>query len=209
VLKYPSQAKGRVFCGRACSAVAQKLAAAERRDELRAQTVKTCFKCGKTLDVCQFAKNRAHADGLAGYCKVCDTARQRARDIRLRTAHIDKFLRALHRMSARRARLRGLSFSITVDDLLDLWHNQAGVCAISGMLMTHIRGKGRIASNVSIDRVNSSFGYTRENIQLVCLVVNFMKNKFSLSELKFWADAILRHQSKTSGGLNENPSMAA
>ncbi|MEE0616836.1 MAG: hypothetical protein UCP83_06055 [Intestinibacter bartlettii] len=43
---------------------------------------------------------------------------------------------------------------------------------------------GRTNTNVSIDRIDSSKGYTKNNIWLICSAVNFMKSNLNLEEFK-------------------------
>jgi len=50
--------------------------------------------------------------------------------------------------------------------------------------MTHIKGKGRVHENVSVDRIDSSIHYKRENLQLVCFIFNMWKGTLSNEEFK-------------------------
>jgi hypothetical protein len=68
---------------------------------------------------------------------------------------------------------RVVEFGITKDDLLDLWKRQDGKCAITGLEMKH---QWNSLYSISVDRIDSSRGYTRDNIQLVCKGVNLLKN---------------------------------
>ena len=43
-----------------------------KRKVIEPLTHKTCPKCGKTLPVDRFAKNKAALDGLQHYCKECN-----------------------------------------------------------------------------------------------------------------------------------------
>jgi hypothetical protein len=45
-------------------------------------------------------------------------------------------------------------------------------------------------TNISIDSIFSDIGYEEGNVQLVCYVVNLMKNKMTVEELKFFCKAI-------------------
>lgn len=42
--------------------------------------------------------------------------------------------------------------------------------------MTFYLDNGRTFTNISIDRITPNLGYTKENIQLVCMAVNQMKS---------------------------------
>jgi hypothetical protein len=58
--------------------------------------------------------------------------------------------------------------------------------------MTYLAGSGRINTNISIDRIDSSKGYLRDNVQFVCDVVNRMKQDMSQGDLENWCSLILR-----------------
>lgn len=79
------------------------------------------------------------------------------------------------------AKARGLLVGIDKDDILGLYLEQNGYCAITGLLMDW-RTKGRIGRNgknykaPSVDRINSEGNYVLGNIQIVMFAVNIMKN---------------------------------
>lgn len=80
---------------------------------------------------------------------------------------------------------------LDIEFLLYLYSKQKGLCAISGVEMTHLTGAGRVPTNISIDRIDSNKGYTQDNVQLVCRQVNIMKAELSLEDLKRWCSNIL------------------
>jgi hypothetical protein len=43
----------------------------------------------------------------------------------------------------------------------------------------------------SLDRIDSTKGYSKDNIQIVCAQVNLMKHELTINELKFWCEKIL------------------
>lgn len=57
--------------------------------------------------------------------------------------------------------------------------------------MTYVAGSGRVNTNISIDRIDSSAGYVRGNVQFVCDVVNRMKQDLRQKELLLWCNRIL------------------
>jgi hypothetical protein len=66
----------------------------------------------------------------------------------------------------------------------NLWDQQKGLCAVSGMQMTTTVGarNNRKNSNaVSIDRINSDLPYQLGNVQLVCWWVNHWKSDMSMT----------------------------
>lgn len=88
-----------------------------------------------------------------------------------------------------------LDSDLTKDDLVNLFKKQEGNCAISGIKMTYVTGKrtGMIPDNISVDRIDSSKGYTRDNIQLVCSIVNIMKSNLPLNKLVYYCKQIIQN----------------
>lgn len=83
------------------------------------------------------------------------------------------------------------------DYLKSLWDKQQGLCALSGIPMTFIMFEGRIPTNVSVDRIDSSKDYTKDNIQLVCMAANQMKSDLKLDQLLYFCTKIIKkHENK-------------
>lgn len=76
----------------------------------------------------------------------------------------------------RKTKYRNKELEISIADLLALWEKQQGLCAYTNAPMT-------ISSNslftVSLDRRDSTIGYVRDNVQLVCASINTMKHNYS------------------------------
>lgn len=75
-----------------------------------------------------------------------------------------------------RARNKKLSFEIDLDFLLKKFETKEGRCELSGIEFD-LKGK-RNPFGLSIDRIDSGKGYTKDNVRLVCLMVNLSLNKF-------------------------------
>ncbi|UVY48073.1 MAG: hypothetical protein [Bacteriophage sp.] len=52
--------------------------------------------------------------------------------------------------------------------------------------MTYYFDSGRVPTNLSVDRIDSSLGYIKGNIQLVCMAVNQMKSVLTVEQLKYF-----------------------
>lgn len=89
-----------------------------------------------------------------------------------------------------------IPFTITKEDLLTVWKAQNGKCAISGLDMTYELGEGRIYTNVSIDQIMPSKGYTIDNIQLVCMAVNQLKSDLDMDTILILCSAIVDNAAK-------------
>lgn len=90
-----------------------------------------------------------------------------------------------HRMyyaAKRRAKDSGRDFNIEVSDIVC-----PDVCPILGIPL--IRGKGRqTANSPSLDRIDTTKGYVKGNIQVVSLLANQMKGPATPEQLLRFAD---------------------
>jgi hypothetical protein len=76
---------------------------------------------------------------------------------------------------------------LTRDELLEIWEDQEGLCAITGVPMTHTLVKGQVFyTNASADRIEVGGPYSKDNIRLVCSIVNKMRHTLSDEELLWW-----------------------
>jgi hypothetical protein len=60
------------------------------------------------------------------------------------------------------------------EDIKDIWFSQNGVCPATSMLLDPTANNPLLLP--SIDRKDSTLGYTRENVQIVVRAYNYMKN---------------------------------
>ena len=77
--------------------------------------------------------------------------------------------------------------------LKETWENQKGLCAISKIEMTFIMNNGRVPTNVSVDKTDSTKKYSKNNIQLVCMAVNQMKSDLKIKELIYFCQKIIKN----------------
>jgi hypothetical protein len=91
----------------------------------------------------------------------------------------------------RRAKHRKRLHTLLPDWAIEQFKQQRGLCFYTNIPMTFIQGKGRVWSNVSIDRVDSGDNYTSSNCVLCCLGFNLMKTNLSLAAMKTLAKAFV------------------
>lgn len=158
---------------------------------------KYCSRCKKEYLLTEefFHRSEFLVDGFNSHCKSC-----RSKSYHLSRKPVEDLRKLLNqriidlktRTKRKRVKYR-TDLDFNIDYLLFLWDTQKGKCAISGIEMSYILYNGHIHNNVSIDRVDSSKGYTKDNIQLVCSIVNKMKLDMTIEELSFYCKKIIQH----------------
>ena len=102
---------------------------------------------------------------------------------------LDQFLRtvrgrmsSLHSSAVLRSKRKKLLYELSLNWLCELYEKQNGKCALTGIdfiLERNPEGqRGALPYSPSLDRINASLGYTKDNVRLVCAVVNLALNKF-------------------------------
>jgi hypothetical protein len=93
------------------------------------------------------------------------------------------------------AKKKGNSFEIQPKDIWELFEKQNRKCALSGIDLSFVNQKSyRNASyTVSIDRIDSNKGYTKDNTQLVHKDINIMKNAFNQNYFVQMCKLITQH----------------
>lgn len=79
------------------------------------------------------------------------------------------------------AKKRGIPFDLTIVDLEDI--SIPLRCPINGLPLAFNRGKA-LDNSVSYDRIDSSKGYTRDNIIVISWKANRLKNNATANELQ-------------------------
>jgi len=101
----------------------------------------------------------------------------------------------------RNAKKRLKFFDITLEDLQEVWNNQKGVCPYSKISLQLNNHSHRIKDRrytASLDRIDSSKGYTKDNIQFVSLCINYMKAELSNEEVHDFLKEIVNNLSTVS-----------
>jgi hypothetical protein len=95
-----------------------------------------------------------------------------------------------------RASKSGWEHWVDVEFLAGLFERQLGKCALSGIQMEIVgkRGSDEYWKSISIDRIDSSKGYTEDNVQLVCTGVNYMKKDMSDEMFIHFCKTVMENQ---------------
>ena len=90
-----------------------------------------------------------------------------------------------------KAAARNIEVEICIEDAWNLFQEQGGRCALSGLeIKLGVLSKDRTAS---LDRKDCSKPYTRDNVQWVHKQVNIMKNTLSDEEFIYFCKEIARN----------------
>ena len=173
---------------------------------------KVCSKCKKELPLDNFT-GTTHM-----YCKNCSAlwARERKASPKRNWKHEQElafkrkgkdyksYLTTNLPAIRSRAKKKEIPFDITCQDLIELAENQNFLCALTEEPMTFTVGIGTVQTNCSVDRIVPSLGYIKENIQLVTLRANTIKNTATLNELYTVCKNILKVAEKKSTKTSQN-----
>lgn len=93
------------------------------------------------------------------------------------------------------ARRRKIPFEVTIEEIYDLFQRQGGRCALTGLEIgfCNFSRVTKKRSTASLDRIDSDLGYTKDNIQWVHVVVNYMKQKLSNQKFVDWCRVVVFH----------------
>lgn len=162
-------------------------------DDIIAEGLKTCSICKKEQSVSEY-RFRSDQNAYRKDCKTCCAKRNKnyysghSEIIKERSKQqrIENQEQALLNSAKASARNKGLEFNLELTDIIIPSH-----CKYLGILLTNIQGEGVSWSNASIDRIDSSLGYIKGNIQIISRKANTMKQDATEEELKSFARAIL------------------
>ena len=164
-------------------------------------TQKCTGKCEKVLSISEFHGDKGSGSGLRSECKECYKVTQKISQSSL-TGFIMKILKDAKNNAKKKSNdKRTITFNITKEDIAELYESQGGLCALTNTPMTYSVMKERSEedshilnpTNISIDRINPSKGYEKDNIQLVCAIVNRMKYDLTVSELLDWCKKVIKN----------------
>lgn len=170
-----------------------------------------CKSCQKILPIEQRSiKERAPKLKYRNICKPCFNTRQKERynkyktrtpikDGIIKTANTNKWIKnkyptanawqiSKYHSLKRSAAKRKILFNLSPEDLPN---TPNGICKYLNIPLTF--------KNFSVDRIDNSKGYTKDNIQFISMKANSMKNSASNAQLIEFAKNILKYHTEPSG----------
>jgi hypothetical protein len=143
----------------------------------------TCWDCGETKNRRLFPYRKQYKDNKEKRCKKCvyQNGVKRRKGCTL-SQYIHKLVKSSETRSIyniKRGRV-GCVINITDQDVIDCLERQKYKCNYTGKQLVH---NGNMYDNMSIDRIDSSKGYTKDNIQMITFWAN--RAKTDLEETRF------------------------
>lgn len=111
------------------------------------------------------------------------------------TGNVNWHVREMLSGAGHRSKRKRMAMSLSEDDIIDLLLLQECRCAISRLRfdLRRPRHGGRRAFAPSIDRVDSTGPYIRENVMLTCTIVNVGRGDWPLQDFKRMCMAVAEH----------------
>lgn len=96
------------------------------------------------------------------------------------------YISRIFKAARRRSMANGTPYTLTSEQERDLYLESNGCCAVTGIRFRMGKNEGgyRAPFAPSIDRIDSRFGYTKDNVRVVCIAVNW-----ALSD---WGEGVFR-----------------
>jgi hypothetical protein len=140
--------------------------------------MKICSSCKNEFELNNFFKHSQTSDGHHSWCKGCCTIGNNKSRAKVNSTIEGKakiFLQNARKASIKRSN----EFQLEISDVVDMWDKQLKICPYSGIEMVLESGK---FNTVSIERIDSKVGYTKNNTILVCNAINRMKSDFEFND---------------------------
>ncbi len=139
-----------------------------------------CLQCGKEFDKENrlIKQSEVHRNGK----HFCSISCSSTHDKELR---FGKDCKSNHmvRTAKKRATSKNMNFDLTTDFILEMFLKQDSKCHITGIkIFLPLRDEEKSLLQASIDRIDNSKGYTEDNVQLVSLGFNYMRNSLPLED---------------------------
>ena len=156
---------------------------------------KDCIDCGRELPSKMF-RIRTHSKNKQRrpFCFDCESDKRKNNYqenkpkilVKAQTYYENNYLKKRMYQLAATAKRKNLEFNLDEEDLV-----VPEFCPYLGVRLTQVVGNGVVWDNLSVDRIDSSKGYIKGNIQIISRKANSMKNMATEKELISFAKNVL------------------
>lgn len=160
-----------------CGKEAEKPTSELVRNEKLSRPSFCCRHCASSYNIRHHRPKTLSPKQIAQLKNMCEKAKQQKRDEY-----------SCFRYTFRSIIRRCQQINITLDDLKEQWDLQKGICPYTNLQLT-LPEENNLKTisfwrRASLDRIDSSLGYVKGNIQWIALPINLMKLTFSNLETK-------------------------
>lgn len=171
------------------------------------------FRCACTGGSESLFEGRA-CNVISGNTKSCGCIRRASledRKVMAPDRFTAQFWRAIEENCRRRSKNgRIIAFTLTRGEAQALYHQQKGLCALSGLpIVFASHYTRRSEGTASLDRIDSKLGYERGNVQWVHKTINSMKMDALDAEFIEWCRKVVAHADRQQSPLTEEYRIAA
>ena len=155
-----------------------------------------CYNCGINFEKPDSEAKRNIEKGRRNFCSRSCVGKTMIANINgenkskfIPTRTKDKY--SGFREFIRRVKNRNHNYDINLDYLIEIWKKQEGKCIYTGIQMNLPDGvKKGTPLTASLDRIDSSLGYLKGNVQFTILCINYMKNNLTHTQMLQLIDLI-------------------
>lgn len=164
-----------------------------------------CDNCGIDFEKPQSEINRNLNLGRKNFCTRTCVGKHNVKNFGIRKDNYNISKHSTNRKDGytkyryhfRNISSRNKELDITVEDLKEVWENQKGVCPYLGIEL-HLNSYGKIKkdpiTSASLDRIDSSKGYVKGNLQWISRAMNYLKNDMSEQQVFEIMDLIYKQK---------------
>ncbi len=157
------------------------------------QVMKKCEVCGKEILYKKSRLNKIvhHTCSFECRCKLFKTIfKSRNHHRFLNLGFLGRFFWDKCSNYKHRAKIKNLDFDLDYQFLIEIYNQQKGCCYYTGIEMKLI---GEMDfDTLSLDRINSDKGYTKDNVVFCLLCVNFLKSNYEISKINMVLNSLIK-----------------
>jgi len=172
--------------------IACNIGVTKRNINKKGSTERTCTCCNKTFPKTKefFTSFTARRDGLVFQtkCKSCEKIY-----VEKRNSTPEKSFKLILNKIKNSPKRINKGFDIDLEYLMSVYNEQDGKCKITGLDLTCEKGKGFVPTSITVDRIDSSKGYVKGNIQILSYWANMSKGAMSLEEFKYFIETAYKN----------------
>ena len=165
----------------------------------------TCPVCQSRFDRPLKEYNRSQKKGKPSYCSRKCSSKVNIANIpkeTMVTDHLRLIVRSDEyspfRFHYRNAKRRNKEFNLTLEYLKELWEKQNGRCSYTGWKLKNLPNLSYAnqlpltPDRASLDRIDSSKGYVKGNVQYVSYMAQCAKHEFTEKDLYKFCEAVVQ-----------------